>query len=372
MTTRPFSRLPIVRRVEGFIRERGLFTEGEAAVVAVSGGADSVFLLRALQGLSRPLNLRLHVAHLDHGWRGAEAEQDGLFVRQVAERLGLPCHVGRVDATRLSREAALSPEEGARLARYRFLAEVCTRHGIPTVATGHTQDDQLETFLLAWLRGSGQLGLAGMPAAGSLPAAGTGAAVRLVRPLLCLSAIEVRRTLAEVGQPWREDATNQDRRLLRNRVRHEVLPLLEMLAPGVRDTTLRSMDLLRMDADYLAARAREAAGEVLSEEGGVLAASRCAFLALHPTLRARVLQESVRRLQGHSRDVEAAHLDGALRAIERGRGGATVRLSATVTLRLHRGRLRFETTPPSAESGQTTSAPGTGTGADGGAPAHPG
>ena len=150
---------PQVRRT---IRRYDLLRDGMALVVGVSGGPDSLCLLHLLSRLTPEMGLRLHVAHLNHGLRGAEADADADFVAGFAAGLGVACTVGRADVAELAREAGLSLEEAARQARYRFLADVAADAGADAIAVGHNADDQAETVLMHFLRGSGVAGLRGM------------------------------------------------------------------------------------------------------------------------------------------------------------------------------------------------------------------
>ncbi len=152
----------LLARVRQYAQRNRLFSPGETVVVGVSGGPDSLCLLHLLRRLAPELRLWLHVAHLHHGLRGAEADADAAFVAELADCWGLPCTVGRADVAALAREAGLSLEEAARQARYRFLAEVADAGGAATLAVGHNADDQAETVLMHFLRGSGAAGLRGM------------------------------------------------------------------------------------------------------------------------------------------------------------------------------------------------------------------
>ncbi len=156
--------LPRVRR---YAQRYGLFAPGETVVVGVSGGPDSLCLLHLLRRLAPGLRLWLHVAHLNHGLRGDEADADAAFVAELCDCWGLPCTVGRADVAALAEEAGLSLEEAARQARYRFLAGVAEAGGAGTIAVGHNADDQAETVLMHFLRGSGVAGLRGMHAEGA-------------------------------------------------------------------------------------------------------------------------------------------------------------------------------------------------------------
>jgi len=329
------SKQPVFRKIERFIRTHQLLLPGDRVLAGVSGGADSVFLLLALHALAGPLQIELHVGHLNHGWRGAEAEDDAQFVQTLASALGVPFHTTHVDARALAIAARQSPEEGARDARYAFFAGTCTDHGLTAVATGHTKDDDVETVLLAWLRGSGPAGLRGISPAGTLPETD----VRLVRPMLDLTAAEVRRALRSAGVAWREDPTNLDLTLLRNRVRHELIPHLESLTPGFRKTILRSADLTRHAADYITRQVALHAAELFTPDENGLRANRKAFLSTDAALWDPLLIHAIRTLKENTLDVEAAHITAATRVIIRGRGGARVRLAQGVQLHLMRGQI---------------------------------
>ena len=338
------SKHPLVRRVERFLGDQRLVTRGDRVLVAVSGGADSVFLLRSLVALAGPRGFDVVAAHFDHRWRGAESAADAAFVASLAAELGVAHHMGA--AARAARRT-LSPEEAARGARYRFLAQVARSEGA-IVATGHTWDDQIETYLLGWLRGSGPAGASLMRSDTTLPAPGA-RGLRLIRPLLTLGRQEIRQALEASGQTWREDRTNDDLRFLRNRVRKELLPLLESLAPGARHTIVRAASLSRDAADYLEQSAAGAAKRVFRRELGALTASRAAFLEVDPALRAAVLQRAVERVAGSARDVESAHLQAALGLIERGAGARRTVLGPRVQLALSRGEIRLSRRPPDGD-----------------------
>ncbi len=204
-------------------------------LVAVSGGADSVALLCALAALRGESPGRLIVAHLNHQLRGEEAAADERFVLELSRRLELPCEVRREP---VAGRAALSGdglEAAARAARYQFFRETAGRFGARHVATAHTADDQAETILHRALRGTGLTGLAGMRRVRPL-----GSSATMVRPLLELRRADVLAYLDELGQPYRDDATNSNTRFTRNRLRHELLPRLASdFNPQVVDALLR-------------------------------------------------------------------------------------------------------------------------------------
>ena len=210
--------------------DRGI---GQSWLVAVSGGSDSVGLLRLLHQFSEPLGLRLSVAHLDHGVRGDEARADAEFVGALAESLGLPFYLGQWQPTRTAHF-----EADARQARYGWLMEVAKGPAAANViATGHTRDDQAETILHRILRGTGLRGLSGIPAHRVLC---SHPRLRLVRPVLCVSRGEIRDYLGSLNQAFREDKSNSDPSRTRARIRQDLLPKLAAeYNPGVVDALVR-------------------------------------------------------------------------------------------------------------------------------------
>ena len=192
-------------------------------LVAVSAGPDSVAMLRALWTLKQREGGRgtLYVGHLNHQSRGAESDADQQWLERLCHQLGTPLEVGRADPAALAAEQGDGWEAAARRARYDFLDLTAQRIGARWLAVAHTADDQVETALHRVLRGTGLAGLAGMPR--TRPLSPT---VTLVRPLLDVRRTEVLEYLAAIGQGFRLDSTNDDRRFTRNRLRHELLPLL--------------------------------------------------------------------------------------------------------------------------------------------------
>jgi tRNA(Ile)-lysidine synthase len=206
--------IALVDRIARFAARHEMFRPGDRTGVAVSGGSDSVFLLYALRELAPRWNLQLSVLHVEHGIRGEASLADAEFVRSLAEQFELPFHL---HSARVSTSDG-NLEQAARQARIGFYRELLESGRLDRIATGHTRSDQAETVLYRVLRGSGLAGLAGI-----LPIAEPG----LVRPLLELTRSEIQDWLCQHGIAWREDETNQDRSFARNRLRHEVLPLLK-------------------------------------------------------------------------------------------------------------------------------------------------
>jgi len=265
------------------VNHHRMFDAGQRVLVSVSGGPDSTALLHLLVLLARSMPLELHVAHLDHGQRGQASREDRRFVEAMAHDLGLPCTVSILDPPEDPR-AGLS-EGRARELRYRFLGQLAQQVGAHRIATGHTRDDQAETVLLNLVRGAGTRGLAGIPPVRD----------SYVRPLLEAPRTAVEAWLRSKGLAWREDASNHDARFTRNRVRHELLPLLERdYRPGVRGRLAATAELLREDQDLLEELAADHYGRLAEPCPGGVALDAGGVSRLPLALARRVLRRAFR------------------------------------------------------------------------------
>lgn len=249
-----------------------LFRPGLRLGVAVSGGADSVALLRALAAQNhergRELGLVLHVVHLHHGLRGEEADADLVFVRDLAATLTLPFHESRVDTAAESKPnpAAAKPaetiEEAARRLRYMWFRQLLSKslpHAGPldAIATAHTLDDQAETVLAKFLRGAWTEGLSGIHPLLDF------AEGKILRPLLATTRVEIEAYLRALGQPWREDSSNRHITFTRNRIRHELLPRLESWNPRLREHLAQMASLARDEEAWWEAEVQRLAPEMI-------------------------------------------------------------------------------------------------------------
>jgi tRNA(Ile)-lysidine synthase len=265
-------------------------------LVALSGGPDSVALVHLLRELEQSGELSVvGLAHLNHGIRGAEADEDERFCRGMAEALSLSIEVGSEDVPALAAQEHRSIEDVARTVRYAFLERVASCLHADVVATGHSRDDQAETFLLRLIRGAGPRGLAGI-----YPRAG-----RVIRPLLDVRRAELREYATAHQLAFREDTTNQDVGIPRNRLRHDLIPYLEReLSPGIVEVLAREAAIARDDEDRLQAEAIDLVqtGVLISESAGPGGFGPTAELdaewlaSLHPALASRVAREVLARV----------------------------------------------------------------------------
>jgi len=222
-------------KVRRTIEKHSMLSPGDLVVVAVSGGPDSVCLLSVLNAFARELDLSLHVAHLDHMFRGAASAEEAAFVADLAKDLGIPATVERFDVPAFCRERGLSPQEGARKVRYGFLKQVAHDAEAARIATGHTADDQAETFLMRLVRGAGVSGLSAIPPVRD----------NIIRPLIDVTREAVLEHLRSTHREFRTDPTNAKPLYARNRFRQEVLPVLKRFNPRIVETLAREAALLR-------------------------------------------------------------------------------------------------------------------------------
>jgi tRNA(Ile)-lysidine synthase len=215
------------KSVLSYIRKQNLLRPGDRAGVAVSGGADSVALLRVLLELRAELGLVLSVVHLNHCLRGAESDGDEQFVREFAAHHDLPFFSVRRDVSTYATEKKLSVETAARELRYQYFEELLRKGEFNKLATAHTLDDQAETVLLRLLRGSGLRGLSAIRPRLLVKDVAEQVCGAIIRPLLSTRRAQAAVYLAELGQKWHDDATNRNLQYTRNRVRHVLVPLLQ-------------------------------------------------------------------------------------------------------------------------------------------------
>lgn len=308
----------VLQQVAAAVRDKRLIQSGDRVLVAVSGGPDSVCLLTALHEMrDRSLipGIELRIAHVNYGLRGDESERDEAFVRELGMRLGVPVDCERV---RLMPKSGGTLQSRAREARYAFFARLLREHGMTTVATGHTADDQAETVLLWLMRGFGTTGLAGIP----LKREGG-----IIRPLLGVTRRQVLDYLAFRGMPYRSDSSNGTPVYRRNRIRQEVLPVLRSLNPRIVEALARGGDTLAADAAVLSEIERErwrAVAKEISPGRVVLDGERVASQPLG--LQRRLIRRALSVVRGGSAGLTFRHVSDILERVLAGTHGTGLNL----------------------------------------------
>jgi tRNA(Ile)-lysidine synthase len=347
----------VIDQVRRTIERHQFVRSGETVVVGVSGGPDSLCLLHVLCRLKGEYDLHLHLAHLHHGLRGAEADADADAVRALAADWGLPCTVEQADVPALAREQRLAVEEAARRVRYAFLGEVAYRVGARALAVGHNADDQAETILMHWLRGAGLAGLRGMLPCTSLSdyrlledhdTPSPGPHLRLIRPLLEVTRAEIEAYCEFHGLAPRFDRSNLDTTFFRNWLRHEVLPLLARHNPNIREVIRRSGRIIADDYALLRSLLDEAWPRVVVDEtdGGIVF-DLAGWRALPTSLQRSTLREAIQRLRRSLRNINFLHVESALVVARDGSTGDQATLPRRLMLTV--GYERFTVAQAGAE-----------------------
>jgi tRNA(Ile)-lysidine synthase len=319
----------IVRKVRETISRYEMIREGEAVVVAVSGGPDSVCLLDILRELAGELKISLIVSHYDHGLRPAEDESETVFVRELAKNLHLPFVPGK--APRSLRGKRTSIEERARNARYHFLEKVMVKHRAQKIALGHNLNDQAETIIMRLLRGSGPSGLTGIPPCRDRT---------IIRPLIEMERREIERYLKARKLNYVTDSSNLKIDYLRNRIRLELMPLLEQHQPQLAHLLGQTADILREEDAYL-----ERIGEAwLSREAELQPDNSfqipiSSFLNLPVALRRRATRQIIGKVKQDLRRIRWDHVESILRMAQAEKPQASIHLPGRLNVKRTYDRL---------------------------------
>lgn len=313
--------MDLTGKVDSYIKLYRMVKPGDLVAVGVSGGPDSMALLHVLYALKEELGISLHVVHLNHMFRGNEAEQDSELVARTAGEYGLDCTSEKKDVPAYRKISRLSAQEAAREVRYRFFSEVAARTGAARVALAHHADDQAETVLLRLLRGAGPAGLKGMAPVRDL----------YIRPFLTLRRSEIAAYCIKRNLSFRVDASNLKRVYTRNRIRLDLLPLLEReYNPNIVPALCRLAEICREEDDFLERAALPVYREALVEEGPGRQVLSIRVLERHPlAIKRRVVRQALGSLKGGP-DLSYQHLEAVLASFGKKEPGAGITLPGGV------------------------------------------
>ncbi len=294
------------QKVLNYIKTHHLIETGDRILVALSGGADSVALLHFLKTVQDSYRLTLLAVHVNHGIR-QEADEDEAFCRRLCEELGVELRCCHIAPGKLENEKGMSLEEAARAARYALLEQCLQEAGFDKIAVAHHMNDNAETMLFQLFRGSGLKGLSGMEAARG----------RIIRPFLCVTREEIRQYLRGNDLKHVEDASNQDVRYSRNRIRAEIIPAAEMVNASAVENMSRCAEQLKDIQAYLEEEAAAFLNRnaVFDEDGAVI--SLTALKRLHPALQREVLYEGLAGVCGSRKDITFSHVEAVRELLDK-------------------------------------------------------
>jgi len=309
------------KKVLTFVKEQQMLERGDRLVVGVSGGADSVCLLRLLCGVREIYDLSVYAVHVNHGLRGEEAARDENFVIDLCARLGVPCRVVKLDIREEAKRLGYSEEEAGREMRYYYFAQEAKQQGCTKIAVAHHMEDNAETILFRAFRGTGLTGLAGMAPVSMLQ---TDHTLTVIRPLLCCTRAEVERYLEEIRQGYCTDSTNAEDTYSRNRIRNGILPLAikYINLQSVRNLNTLASQTARVN-EYLERQAEAVYCQcVTASEQGIAIRLQGDE---EPVLLELVFRKCLYEIAGKRRDISAVHID-ALMELSRNQVGSRLNL----------------------------------------------
>lgn len=297
---------------------------GDALLVGVSGGPDSVALLHVLHRLSDRFAVKLGIAHLNHCLRQNESDRDEQFVVSLADRLTLPCFYKKVNVTEYRQKHRLSLEEASRRVRYQFFQETAQQHRFGKIALAHHREDNAELIMMYLFRGSGPLGLAGIPPVRE----------NIVRPLINVSRDIIIDFLESENLPYISDQSNQDRRFVRNRIRHDLLPVLQRAYnPQIIRTVTQTASILRHEEDWIEKTLKPLYHELISRTApGTVSMSVRQIKNHHVAVQRRAIRKAISTVKGDLRRIAFHHIDSAIRLICNGPSAGHIDLPGKIRI----------------------------------------
>jgi tRNA(Ile)-lysidine synthase len=327
--------MDMLKKVKAWIDKHNLLPQGSSVVVACSGGPDSLVLVHMLSRLIKDYDLSLAAAHVDHMFRGKEAQADAQFVAAFCRQLGLRCYQTAIDVPRYMEENGLSAEEAARIVRYSYLRKVANKLGGALIATGHHRDDQAETVLMHLLRGSGGEGLGGMKAQNG----------DIIRPLLALNRQEIEAYCAQYKWQPRLDSTNLSTEYLRNDLRLNLLPQLRRTYnPAITDALCRTAEIIGDEHDLVRQAAEAAWPEIVNiKESGAWSIKVAGLARLHIAVQRELFRQIIEKKQGHLKGITFLHVEKLIQLGIFGQTGSIIELPGGCIFRKEYASLIVET-----------------------------
>lgn len=315
---------PLYQKVRQTIREFSMLMPGESVLVGVSGGPDSICLFHILSAMASEMRLKLGIAHFNHCLRSEDGDCDEAFVRNMAERQNAAFFSKKEDVGKASQTEACSIEEAGRNRRHRFFQETAASHGFARIALGHNQGDNAEQVLMSVLRGSGPAGLGGIPPVRD----------RIIRPLIRVKRGEIADYLQRNRIQFRNDPSNTDPSFLRNRIRHQLIPLLEeCYNPSIADGLSRMADIFFTERQWTDLLTEDALAEAeISWSATKHLLSVHVLRGFHPALTRRVLRTCIAGIKGDLRGISHAHITSVAELLKKPKDPAYVHLPGRIRI----------------------------------------
>ncbi len=300
------------------IKKHNLIENGDNVLVGVSGGPDSMALLYALLSIQTEISFSLYIAHVNHGVRGREADEDEKFVEKISGKLGIPFYSKKIDMEGYAREHKLSSEDAGRRLRYKFFREVLLSINGGKIAVAHNKNDQAETLIMRFFRGTGLDGLKGMEYRNG----------DIIRPLLDISRNEIEDYILEKNINTRLDRTNLENIYNRNKIRLELIPyIVDNFNPNIVDTLWRTSRTMSNDSEFLEEFSKERYRELVKVENkNSIILCRQKFSREHIAIKQRIIRHSIYNLTGTLDGISEIHVRNVLELFERGDTGKSVDL----------------------------------------------
>ncbi len=297
----------LIKNVEKTISEYGMLNKNDSVLVGVSGGADSVALVHIMKEIAQIFSIKLGVVHLNHSLRGNESDTDERFVVSLSEKLNLPCYTSKEDIAAYKKKHGFSLEEAGRRVRYSFFENIAQREGFNKIALGHTSYDNAELILMYLIRGSGPLGISGIP-----PVRGIyNTNLLIIRPFIKTTRFDVMEYLSANGLSHVTDESNMDMEYLRNRIRHDLIPELgRNYNPKIVETINRLASIMRSEDEWMENELAPILNKnTLFEENNRIVLSASGINALHPAAKRRITRSAIKKIKGDSRRLSYSHIE---------------------------------------------------------------
>ncbi|HUV50454.1 MAG TPA: tRNA lysidine(34) synthetase TilS [Anaerolineae bacterium] len=316
-----------------------MFQPGDSVLICVSGGPDSVALLHILLSLAPEFSYTIGVAHLNHCLRKKDSDDDAEFVASLAKKLDLPCYIKKKDVRKYQKQHKLSLEEAARRVRYAFYDQVAEKNGFNKIAIGHHADDNAELVLMYLLRGSGPLGIGGIPAVRNCKNDNR----QIIRPMISVKRSEIIDFLRAKELRYVSDKSNNDMRFLRNRVRHQLIPLLKgSYNPRVVETLNRLSLIIRCEEKWIESNINSIFKKLtISIRNDKIILSATGIDEIDPAVQRRVIRKAIAEVKGDLRRITFSHIDSAISLLKSGRTIASIDLPDRIRVERNKDLLCF-------------------------------